>query len=106
MPTLACYLRREDGEWFELGERHQWRTSFATFPGWPDGSTILTPEDAHVLALRLDGYGHSMETRERMAADIIRWMKGQRTWFMSELNAEVEPGVVPSPITGSVRETT
>ena len=105
MLTLACYLLREDGEWYDLGNRHQWRSAIATFPGWPDGATILKFEDAYVLGIKLDGYDFDESTRMRIAADIIRWAAGKKFRFVSELCPEVvDPDVQPSPITGSVRE--
>ncbi len=102
-PTLACYLLREDGEWYELGDVHRWRVSFAVFPGPADGSVELVLEDVPVLALRLDDYGHDPEALGRLAMDIVRWGNGKRMRFVSELEPEVEPGILPSPITGTAR---
>lgn len=73
MIALACYLLRDDGEWYALGDHYRWGTAFAVFNGPADGSVHLAPADAHVLALRLDDYGHNLQTRERIAEDIIRW---------------------------------
>jgi hypothetical protein len=93
--SVACYLRREDGAWYALGHVPEWRAAFTTFPGPADGSVWLTTEDTHVLGLRLDG-------RVDVAVDIIRWGQGKRLRFMTELDQEIEPGVLPSPITGRV----
>ena len=93
MPTLNCYLLREDGEWFALGSNYQWNVSFGVFPGPPDGSVILTTEDVHVLGLRLDN-------EFQLAADIIRWAEGKSFRFLTELNIEVPVDGLPSPITG------
>ena len=87
---------REDGEWYALGNMYEWRLSFAVFPGCPDGAVLLTPEDTCLLGLRLDG-------NEPLAADIIRWASGKKMWFKSELDPEIEPGVEPSPLTGSIK---
>lgn len=113
MPTLACYLLREDGQWYELGNHPHWRTTFAVFPGEADGSVMLGPEEVPLLALRLEGYGYESAVLERLAADIVRWAnegKNPRaTWidqargkfrFMTELCAEVPVDGLPSPITG------
>jgi len=93
MPTLNCYLLRKDGEWFELGNRHEWHSSFAVFPGPIDGSVRLTMEDAHVLGLRLDN-------EFQLAVDIIRWAAGQSFRFKTELDPEHPEDGPPSPITG------
>ena len=107
-PDLACYLRREDGEWYELGYVRYWRLSFGVFPGPADGSVQLTPKDTNLLALRLyeHEYDHDLRTRERIAADIIRWGNGMRMRFMSELeidpdDKEIGPDSKPTLITGS-----
>lgn len=100
MPKLACYLLRDDGEWYALGDRHRWHFAFVTFPGPDDGATRLAPEDARVLSLRLDGYGHDQAERERIAADVIRWAAGKFFRFKTELDPEIEPDVLPTPITG------
>lgn len=97
-PTLLAYLLREDGAWYALGLNYQWRASFAVFPGPADGSVWLTPEDSHLLAIRLDGY--EPELLEQIAADIIRWGQGKRLRFMTEL--EIESDARPTPITGSL----
>lgn len=103
VPKLLCYLLRTDGEWYELGDVPRWQSSFTTFPGPADGSVVLTAEDAPLLGLRLDGYGHEPKVRERVAADIVRWACGKRFRFVTELDPEVEPDVRPSPITGSIQ---
>ncbi len=100
---LTCYLLREAGEWYELGHVRHWGLSFVAFPGPPDGSTILAPEDVHLLGLRIDGHGHDLPTRMRIAADIVRWSIGKSVRFVTDLSPEVEPGVAPSPMTGSIR---
>lgn len=102
MTTLACYLLRDDGEWFELGDNvYQWRMSFAVFPGPADGSTRLMPEDIELLALRLNDYGHNHEELTRFATAIIEWAAGRSFKFITELCPEiVDPDVPPSPITG------
>ena len=69
---LACYLLREDGEWYELGSVPEWRLSFGVFPGPSDGSVWL------------------------------RWGRGKRLRFITELDPEIEPGVKPAPISGSI----
>mgnify|MGYP003385239228 CR=1 FL=1 len=118
MPTLACYLLREDGEWYELGNTHRWGTSLIVFPGDVSGRTWLTPEDAPTLALTLgvEPYGYDIPTLERIAADIVRWCQRPekpKHWatnpaywvkFRTELDPEiVDPDVLPEPITGSLR---
>ena len=116
MPTLACYLLREDGAWYEMGEHYRWGSAFVGFPWWDGRSVMLGPEDVRVLALCLDGYGYEPAKLERLAADIVRWANEGKNpkavWiddargkfkFVTELDAEVEPGVLPSPITGSVK---
>jgi hypothetical protein len=113
VPTLACYLLREDGQWYDLGEHHHWHATFAVFPGGVDGSLMLGPEDVPVLALRLEGYGYEVAVLERLATDIVRWAnegKNPRaTWiddarrsfkFRTELDPEHPPDGPPSPITG------
>ncbi len=102
--TLHCYLLRSDGEWYDLGHAHRWRTSFAVFPGPPDGSVTLGPDDVVLLGLRLDDYEHALEERQRIAADIVRWADGQSFRFVSELEPEITPGVIPEPMTGGVGE--
>lgn len=99
---IACYLLREDGEWYVLGSVPRWFAAFATFMGPVDGSVVLNaPDDLRVLALRLDDYGHDLATRERFALDIIRWSAGRSIKFVTELDPEVlDPDVLPSPITG------
>ena len=93
MPTLTCYLLRKDGEWFAMGENHQWGVSFAVFPGPIDGSVTLHEEDIHVLGLRLDD-------NFELAAKIIRWANGQSFRFRTELDPQVPEDGPPSPITG------
>jgi len=115
MPTLECYLLRKDGQWYEMGNHHHWRSTFAAFPGETDGSVMLGPEDVPLLAIRLDGYGYEAAVLEQLAADIVRWANEGKNpkgvWiddvrgsfkFVTELCPEVEPGVKPSPITGSI----
>ncbi len=102
--SLACYLLREDGEWYELGNVPQWRISFGVFPGGIDGSTVFSPEDVHLLSLRLDDYGYTTSELKGIATNIIQWSQGKSVRFMSELDPEVEPDVPPSPITGSVQQ--
>lgn len=94
--TLACYLLREDGEWYDLGNKPEWRLSFAVFPGPADGSVMFGPEDVALLSMRLDGDA-------RVAADIVRWGCGKWMRFVSEFEPEVEPDVLPAPITGYAR---
>lgn len=94
MPTLTCYLLRDDGEWFAMGTRHEWETSFAMFPGPPDGSMTLLEEDAHLLGLRLDN-------EFELAAKIIHWAKGRSFRFRTDLDHQVPVDGLPSPITGS-----
>ena len=115
MTALACYLLREDGEWYVLGEHHRWGTAFAVFNGPSDGSVHLALSDVHVLALRLDDYGHDLQTRERIAEDIVRWCQRPekpRHWatnpaysvrFLTELDPEVPVDELPAPITGSLQ---
>jgi len=110
---LTCYLHREDEAWYALGNHRQWGMAFAAFPGGSDLSVRLGPEDVHVLALRLDGYGYAPTMLERLAADIVRWANEDKTpraaWiepkgkfkFVTELDPEVTPDSVPSPITGT-----
>ncbi len=93
MPTLACYLLREDGEWFALGNNYQWILSFAVFPGPDDGSVRLTTEDVHVLGLRLDN-------EFQLAIDIILWANSKSFRFLTGLDSEVPVDSLPSPITG------
>lgn len=113
MPTLNCYLLREDGEWFALGDHHQWHSSFATFPGPADGSVMLGPDDVPLLALRLEGYGYEVAFLEQLAAKIVRWANAGKNpravWiddarrsfrFVTDLNSEVPIDGLPSPITG------
>jgi hypothetical protein len=110
---LACYLLREDGQWYDLGTHHRWGVTFGVFPGGSDGSVMLGPEDVPLLALRLEGYGYESAFLERLAADIIRWAnegKNPRAvWidqargsfkFRTELDPEVPADGLPSPITG------
>jgi len=114
MPTLHCYLLHEDGRWYDMGEYHRWGTAFIGFPWWDGRSVMLGPEDVPRLALTLSDYGHEPAALERLAADIIRWANEGKNpkavWiddalgkfnFVTELDAEVEPGVQPSPMTGS-----
>jgi hypothetical protein len=96
MPTIDCYLHREDGEFYDLGTNHGWAMSFRTFPGPPDGSLILNPSDLYTLTCRLDD-------NEALAADIIRWGAGKWIQFVTELDAIVPRDTPPSPITGSAR---
>lgn len=107
MPVLQCYLQREDGEFYDLGTWHQWHTAFACFDGSADGRTYLRREDAHLLALRLQTEGLDLPTCERIAADIIAWAFDPRRWFLrwvkfvTELDQVIEPGIQPTPLTGS-----
>lgn len=113
MPTLECYLLRSDGEWFALGNHHQWHLSFAVFPGGADGSVMLGDEDIPLLALRLEGYGYDTAFLECLAAKIIHWanngMNPRSIWihhqrrsfkFRTDLDQEVPVDGLPSPITG------
>ena len=117
MPTLDCYLLREDGEWFALGNHPHWSATFGVFPGEVDGSLMLGPEDIPVLALRLEGYGYEVAVLERLAADIVRWVNEGKNpkavWidqargkfkFRTELDPEHPPDGPPSPITGRFQE--
>lgn len=100
MNTLRCYLKRADGEWFYLGVNVFWGTTIAVFPGPPDGSTRLLPEDTWLLALRIEA--SSTEASERIAAEVIAWASGQFIRYVNELDPELEPDVPPMPITGSL----
>lgn len=113
-PTpINCYLLRDDGEWYELGDIYDWSAAFATFSGPSDGSVTLLPEDIPLLSLRLQGHGPSEEECNSLAADIVRWCQRvpqPRHWatspahsmrFRTDLDPEVDPDVAPTPITGS-----
>jgi hypothetical protein len=100
---VDCYLLRDDGEWYELGNVSLWSTAFSTFPGPADQSVVLTTDDIELLALRLDDYGHDPTVLTRLATDIVRWAQGKRFRFRTELDPQIERDVAPTPITGSAR---
>lgn len=99
---IQCYLLRDDGEFFALGTNYGWRISFAVFPGPPDGSVYLTEDDVTLLALRLEGLGYPLDVCRRFATAIIRWGSGHSMRFVSALDPEIDLGVEPSPLTGSI----
>jgi hypothetical protein len=101
--TLTCYLLREDKQYYALGHSYMWRLTFGVFPGPADGSVCLKPEDAPLLALRLDvtpSENLPVYQLLELASDIIRWADGKSFRFVSEPDPEIEPGVEPAPITG------
>lgn len=108
--SLHCYLLREDGEFYDLGYVYLWGVAFACFDGSADGKTYLRPEDSHLLALRLQVSAFDLPTCERIAKDILAWAYNPKSaflrWvkFVTELDQIIEPGVLPSPITGSCME--
>ena len=103
MTTLRCWLRRQDGEFYDLGEKPAWGTAIGVFPGAADGTAWFTMDDVPLLALRL-GRDRDIPTAEcvRIAADIVRWAAGRGVRYVTELDPEVPADGPPSPITGGV----
>lgn len=103
---LACYLIREDRQFYALGTNHEWRLSFGVFPGPSDGSVVLGLRDVPLLALRLgldsgtELFGTAGPRAIALATSIVQWADGKSFRFVSELDPDVEPGVEPTPITG------
>ena len=101
MNSLECYLRREDGVYFELGPMPEWRIAFAVF------NHYIVPQDTDLLARRLvtPEKGFDYARCLPIARAIVAWICERPGWsqdvrFVSELDPEIEPGVKPTPITG------
>jgi len=101
--SLECYLRREDGSYFELGPMPEWRIAFAAF------NSYIVPQDVDLLARRLVevSKGYDYDRCLPIARAIIAWICNRPGWsqdiqFLSELDPEIEPGVKPVPITGGL----